>query len=102
MEDRFRVASSPVAVPLRLKLWSEGRMVINLAVEDDPDRLVLVRHRLVAASHIHDRQPPMSQPARPFHPEPLVVRPPMAQGITHPRQARLIRSNVWIQPDAAY
>src|SRR5262249_30453404 len=36
-------------------------IVVDLAVEHDPDRLVLVRHRLFAAGAIDDRQPPVSE-----------------------------------------
>ena len=38
--------------------------IVNLAVEDDPDRLILIGHRLRAASHIDNREAKVAQAHR--------------------------------------
>ncbi len=53
-----------VAVAARLQPRPQRGVVVDLAVEDDPDRAVLVRHRLVAARHVDDGQPAVGEPHR--------------------------------------
>src|SRR5438045_4245661 len=45
----------------RLKMLAELRRIVDLTIEDDPDRSVLVPHRLCAALDIEHREPAMSQ-----------------------------------------
>jgi hypothetical protein len=66
-------------------------MVVGLAVEDDPARLVLVRERLVAAGAIDDRQAPEAQRAARVVELADVVRPAMADRFGHGRQRRVDR-----------
>ena len=61
VQDRFGVAARAVAVPAPLEIRPQLRVVVDLAVEDDPHRLVFVGHRLVAAGHIDDRQAPVAE-----------------------------------------
>ena len=76
-------------------------MVVDLAVVDDPDALVLVRHRLSTARDVDDRQAAVSEADRPVDPEPLTVRSPMAQHVPHALQTRLVDGLSWIQIDDA-
>ena len=48
-------------VAARLEIAAQLAMVVDLAVEDDPDRAVFVGHRLVAAGAIDDRQTAMAE-----------------------------------------
>src|SRR4030095_16055240 len=50
MEDGLGVAAGAVAVAARFESRPERGVVVDLAVEDDPDRAVLVAHRLPAAA----------------------------------------------------
>src|SRR6185312_5053835 len=43
------------------QLLTQLPVIVEFAVEDDPDLAVLVPHRLVAAGEIDDRQPPMPE-----------------------------------------
>ena len=57
VDDDFGVAagSEPMAEPL--ELVTQLDVVEDLAVEDDPQRAVLVRERLLAAGEVDDREP---------------------------------------------
>jgi hypothetical protein len=56
MHDRLGVARRVEAVPERLELGAELAIVVDLAVEDDPDRAGLVVDRLPPAGQIDDAQ----------------------------------------------
>ena len=45
----------------RLELAADLRVIVDFAVEDDPDRSVFVRERLVPGGEIHDAQPAMAE-----------------------------------------
>src|SRR5438309_1132313 len=49
VDDRLGVASGAVPVATRLEAGTEGGVVVDLAVVDDPARLVLVGHGLLTA-----------------------------------------------------
>ena len=86
VDDHLGVAASgePVAEPLEpLPQLPE---VVDLAVERDPDRPVLVAHRLVAAGQIQDGEPALAQRHGPVDVVALVVRPAVAQGVAEPTQ----------------
>ena len=76
-------------------------MVIDFAVVDDPDSLVLVRHGLVATGYVNDRQPSVSKTDRPLDQEPFAVGAAMAEYVAHPLEARLVDDLSWIQLDDA-
>ena len=61
VDERFGVRRRPVAVARPFQLLAELQVVVDLAVEGDPHRPVLVRHRLVAGDQVHDRQPAMRE-----------------------------------------
>src|SRR3989442_15921263 len=49
-------------VARRQQIFAELRKVVNLAIEDNPDSLVLVRHRLMArGAEVDDAQAAVSQ-----------------------------------------
>ena len=58
VEDDLGVARRLEAVAAPLEVAAQLAMVVDLAVENDPRRAVLVPHRLVAAREIDDRQAP--------------------------------------------
>ena len=65
-------------------------MIVDLAVVDDPEALVLVRHRLVAEGGVDDREPPVGKSDRPLEPQPLTIGPPMANHVAHALEPRLV------------
>ena len=61
MDDHLGVAVRAEAVPARLELGADVGEVVDLAVEDDPDRAVLVGERLIAGREIDDAQAAMPE-----------------------------------------
>ena len=61
------MTSVSVCVSNRWPFASSSRaqlaVVVDLAVEDDPDRAVLVRERLLAGDEVGDREPAVAEPA---------------------------------------
>ena len=56
VDQDLGVAGRPEVMPAGFEAAAEGGEVVNFAVEDGPDRPVLVRERLVAAGEVDDRQ----------------------------------------------
>src|SRR5579862_8786183 len=61
MDEHLGVAARGKAVAGELQLATQGVMVVNLAVEDDGNRAVLVGNRLVTPGNVDDAQTPHAQ-----------------------------------------
>src|SRR5207248_8687144 len=61
-KDDLRVGARAESRAACLELLAQRRKVVDLAVEDDPDRVVGVRHRLGAGHEVDDRQPTVAEP----------------------------------------
>src|SRR5688572_9880579 len=61
MDDRLRVAVGLEDVAGAFEVAAQLPVVVDLAVEDDPDRAVLVRDRLLAAFEIDDAEAPHAE-----------------------------------------
>ena len=86
MHDCFGVSFGPEDVAFRGQGRTQLDVVVDLAVECDPHRRVLVRHRLVAKRrHVDDREPPEPEAhARIFADEDaLVVGSAVLEAIAH-------------------
>ena len=73
-----------------LELAPQIEVVVELAVEHDPDTTVFVRHRLRAALEVHDAEPTVPEggvPA-PQHPDSAPIRPPMSERLGEPLYER--------------
>ena len=57
VDDRLGVAARVIAMARRFELRAQVRVVVDLAVEDDLDRAVLVAERLRSRREIDDAQP---------------------------------------------
>src|SRR5262249_25432004 len=64
MDDRLGVGRTAVTVAAPLKRRAQFAVVVNLAVESDPDRVVFVRHRLTAAVGVDYGQSTMAEADR--------------------------------------
>ncbi len=76
---------------LRFELGTQDGVVVDFAVEDCPDRPVLVAHRLVAGMQVDDGEAPVAEPAEIVGGAPLAfsVRTPPADRRQHfPRRKR--------------
>src|ERR1035438_1598715 len=65
------------------QIWSQFLKVVNLAVEDNPDRFVFVKYRLMAAGQIDNAQPPHAQAHASLHENAFVIRTAMYDGLAH-------------------
>ncbi len=83
MRQDLRVAPCSEGVSLRGELGSQGQVVVELAVLDSPDGLVLVRERLVSAGDVHDRESPGAECHSRRDHEPAVVGPTMCHEVGH-------------------
>src|SRR5579859_2191184 len=62
MNNGFRVTVRTEFVPFRFESVAELREIVNLTIEHDPDRVVLIGHRLATALDVEDAKPAMRQP----------------------------------------
>src|SRR5262245_29276739 len=86
MQNRFGVATAPIAVTGRGQLGPQLGVVVDFAVVDNPDGAVFVAHRLKTALDVDDRQAPVSQPNRPQHDGPFPVRAAVNERVPHPHE----------------
>src|SRR3989442_9732256 len=101
MNDRLGVAPGAVVMAACLEPGPERRVVVNLAVVDDPARFVLVGHGLLPAGDVDDGEPPVAEADRPLRPEALAVRPSMTEHVTHALEQRLVHGFARAQVDDA-
>ncbi len=86
----------------RIKLASEVKVVVDLTVVGEQPAPVRMAHRLVPAwAQIDDRQPCVHQADVLHDRNPRVVRPTMAQGVSHGTQAILRRTSPHLQHAAS-
>ena len=68
------------------QVFSQLRVVVDLAVGHELDRVVLTGERLLATRDVDDRQPAHAKPDAGQRHRPLVVRPAMPQRVDHPTE----------------
>jgi hypothetical protein len=76
------------------ELLTQSEMVVDLAVEHNPQRAIFVRNRLMAARHIDDAEPPHADSCRAIRIKSFVVGSPMGDYAAHFAQSRGIRPRV--------
>jgi len=95
VDDDLAVGPGGEPMAFSLQLLSEGGKIVNLPVKDQPDRPVLVGHRLpTGLRQIDNAQPPVAGAATDValmaEIDVEIVRPPMSQEIRHPSQESFI------------
>src|SRR6266542_4594825 len=85
-KQHLAVAACPEAVAPALQERSQLAEVVDLPVEDEPDRLVLVRHRLAAADRVDDRQAGHPEPETGLDVEALSIGAAVLEQRQHGRQ----------------
>ena len=80
---------------------AEGGEVVDLAVEDGPDRAVLVGERLVAAGEVDDREPAEAERGVVVAVGPRVVGPPVLEPGDHRRQVGVAQGPGRVGPGRA-
>jgi hypothetical protein len=61
-------------------------VIVNFAVEDDAERIIFVRHRLMPRAYIHDAQATMTESDCAVYEQAAIVRPAMRDDIAHPHE----------------
>ena len=87
---------------LRFEQRAQRSMVVDLAVEDDPAGAVFVRHRLMSAGSVDDRETPVPEHHTVAFVEPVAVGTSMGERRVHAldRRSRL-RSELAIEREDA-
>ena len=83
MNDSFRVAFCRKAVAFPDQILAQRLIIVDLAVEDNPHRAVLVGDWLMTCSQIDNAQPPHADRAAAIHVEALIIGPAMDNLIAH-------------------
>src|SRR5262249_39797325 len=83
VQDDLGVGVAAEAMRLVLEKAAELAVVVDLAVEDDDSRAVLVGNWLVPAAEVDDRQPAAPEPDLRFEVDPLVVGATMCHHARH-------------------
>ncbi len=87
VHEHFAVGVRDELVAARLEQPAQLAVVVDLAVVGQPDRVVLVGHRLMAClAQVDDRQAPVSEPDRPVEVKALVVGPAVSDAARGPAQ----------------
>src|SRR6266446_6248353 len=84
MDQHLGIAAGLETMTPCLEFSAQDEIVVDLAVEDGPDRPVLVAHRLVAGMQVDDGEAPVAEPAE------IVGGAPLAS--PSPQEARSARS----------
>ena len=86
LQNDFRVAARAKTAAARAQFLAQLEVVENLAVEDDPGPLAIIRHRLLPARDVDDGQPRVRQagPLVAVHAE--LIRTAVPKGVRHPEQ----------------
>src|SRR5262249_33281835 len=81
--DRHGSRAGPEAMAPTLQLCPQLGEVVDLSIEDPPDGLLGIRHRLVATRQIDDREPAEAETERACIQIAFVVRAAMGNGARH-------------------
>ncbi len=92
MQNRLGIATAVVAVSGALQLRPQVGMVEDLAVVGDPQRAVLVGHRLGAGSEVDDAQATVSESYSVIFVETISVRPAVGNDVSHPADRSRFRA----------
>ncbi len=91
VDDHLGVAPGPEAVSQRGQLLAELHVVVDLAVEDHPDPVVLAGEGLLPRGQVDDRQAGVAQRRAPVTVEAALVRPAVPERGDHRLEVRELR-----------
>ena len=83
VHDHFGIGLGAELMTFRLEFRAQFRIIVNLAVEDDPDRFLEIRHRLMSPGQVDDGKPAEPEPERAIEEKAVIVRPTMRDGRGH-------------------
>ena len=82
--DHFGIRACRERMAARGEVCPELAVVVDLAVEDDPDAPPFARHRLVAGREIDDLEPSHGESRGPLDEDAFVVGPAVGKPLVHP------------------
>jgi hypothetical protein len=88
VDDNFGIAPALEAVTSLLQTFSQGAIIVDFAVADDPDGAVFVADGLPAAVQVNDAQATAAEADTAAQIRALVVRATMRQAVHHGLQIR--------------
>jgi hypothetical protein len=96
MNEHLRIGTRFEAVPLGLKVAPKLLEIVDLAVDDDRNRAVLVRHRLGAllgalSAEVDDRQPAMAERTGAIGQVSVIVGSAMDHCVAHASHGVVVR-----------
>src|SRR5579864_1629142 len=91
VENGLRVGSGLEGVTGGGQLGCQVAIVVDLPVEDDGRRAVLVKYGLFPAAQVDNAQPPESKPHRTFDEISVVIRAAVSETVSHLRDHRPVR-----------
>src|SRR5712691_10202967 len=77
-------------------------MVVDLTIEHEPGRLVLARHGLVSAGHVHDGEPAVAEAHAVSDPAAFIVGTAVTQQVAHCLEARAVDARPRVDRDDPY
>ena len=89
MDDGFGVTARAVPVTAALQIAADIGVVVDLAVEDDPDRPVFVRRRLLAGAQIDDAEAAVGKGGVCVEVQARLVGPAVDENVAHADRTRL-------------
>src|SRR6185295_2665407 len=82
-QQYLRIGSGVKAGPAPLELGPQLAVVVDLAIEDERQRVVVAEHRLIAGGEVDDGETAMPETDRPLDEETVSVRSSMGQDVRH-------------------
>src|SRR5271154_470066 len=97
MDDNFRIGPRFENVTLTQKKTAKLLVVVDLAIECDPDSAILVGQRLMARTQVDNGEPPMPQPHIRSKVHSIIIRTAMADSIQHPLDCARINTRAVVE-----
>src|SRR5215831_4681685 len=84
MDDHLRIRFGAENVAVAFQFMPEIEKVVDFTVKNNPNGFFTVRHGLMTAPQVDNREPAKTQSECPNDIVPLVIRSPVAEGLGHP------------------
>jgi len=90
VDDGFGIGVGAVAVAARLQAWAQRGVIVDFAVEDDPNCAVFVAERLVPAGDVNNTETPHADRGWPIAVNAFIVWAAVGHGGAHlPHHGRI-------------
>jgi hypothetical protein len=94
VNNRFGVTVRAIAVSPRDQLFTQSKVVVDLAVKDKPDGSVFIADGLVSGCEVDNTEAAYPKTDRPLDKGALIIWTAVCHDIAHPAQDEGIRSHI--------